>query len=62
VPILPGDTAQTLADRVIVQEHRIYPLAAQWALSGRLQLTDQGACLDGEPLPASGIDYSPQAI
>jgi len=62
VPILPGDTAQTLADRVIVQEHRIYPLAAQWALSGRLQLTEKGACLDGEPLPASGIDYSPQAI
>ncbi len=34
VPILPGDTAQTLADRVIVQEHRIYPLAAQWAICG----------------------------
>ena len=60
VPILPGDTAQTLADRVIVQEHRIYPLAAQWVLSGRLRLTDQGACLDGEPIPATGIDYSPQ--
>jgi phosphoribosylglycinamide formyltransferase-1 len=61
VPILPGDTAQTLADRVIVQEHRIYPLAAQWVLSGRLRLTEQGACLDGEPIPATGIDYSPQA-
>ncbi len=60
VPILPGDTARTLADRVIVQEHRIYPLAAQWVLSGRLRLTDQGACLDGEPIPATGIDYSPQ--
>ena len=60
VPILPGDTAQTLADRVIVQEHRIYPLAAQWVLSGRLRLTEQGACLDGEPIPATGIDYSPQ--
>ncbi|HME27011.1 MAG TPA: phosphoribosylglycinamide formyltransferase [Acetobacteraceae bacterium] len=27
VPVLPGDTAATLADRVLVQEHRIYPLA-----------------------------------
>ncbi|MDH4042354.1 MAG: phosphoribosylglycinamide formyltransferase [Gammaproteobacteria bacterium] len=61
VPILPGDTAQTLADRVIVQEHLIYPLAAQWLISGRLQLTDHGACLDGEPIPATGIDYSPGA-
>jgi phosphoribosylglycinamide formyltransferase-1 len=27
VPVLPGDTADTLAERVLVQEHRIYPLA-----------------------------------
>jgi phosphoribosylglycinamide formyltransferase 1 len=27
VPVLPGDAAETLADRVLAQEHRIYPLA-----------------------------------
>ena len=27
VPILPGDTPETLAARVLKQEHRIYPLA-----------------------------------
>ena len=27
VPILPGDTPETLADRVLVEEHRIYPEA-----------------------------------
>lgn len=27
VPVLPGDTKATLAARVLVQEHRIYPLA-----------------------------------
>ena len=57
VPILPGDTSQTLADRVIEKEHLIYPLAAQWLVTGRLQLTDDGASLDGEPIPATGIDY-----
>lgn len=57
VPILPGDTAQTLADRVIEKEHLIYPLAAQWLVTGRLQLTDDGASLDGKPIPATGIDY-----
>lgn len=27
VPVLPGDTAETLAARVLVQEHRLYPQA-----------------------------------
>ena len=27
VPILPGDTAETLAARVLVEEHKIYPAA-----------------------------------
>jgi phosphoribosylglycinamide formyltransferase-1 len=27
VPVLPGDTAETLAARVLTQEHRIYPAA-----------------------------------
>ena len=31
VPVLEGDTAQALAARVLVEEHRIYPLAvANW--------------------------------
>lgn len=29
VPILSGDTAETLADRVLEQEHQIYPVAIQ---------------------------------
>jgi phosphoribosylglycinamide formyltransferase-1 len=29
VPILAGDTAATLATRVLVEEHRIYPEAAK---------------------------------
>jgi phosphoribosylglycinamide formyltransferase-1 len=62
VPIIPGDTAEALAARVIVQEHLIYPLAAQWHLTGRLQLTDQGALLDGKPIPATGIDYPQDGI
>ncbi len=27
VPVLQGDTAETLADRVLVEEHKLYPLA-----------------------------------
>jgi phosphoribosylglycinamide formyltransferase-1 len=58
VPIEPGDTAEALADRVILQEHKIYPLAAQWLVSGRLRLEDGKAWLDDQPLPATGLDYS----
>jgi phosphoribosylglycinamide formyltransferase-1 len=58
VTIEPGDTADTLAARVILLEHRIYPLAASWFIEKRLQLTEQGATLDGQNLPASGIQYS----
>ncbi|GJE77429.1 phosphoribosylglycinamide formyltransferase [Methylorubrum suomiense] len=40
VPVLPGDDADTLAARVIVQEHRLYPAALALIAGG-------GAVLDG---------------
>ena len=58
VPVLPGDTADTLAARVAAQEHIIYPLAVRWYLQGRLQLDGKRAVLDGRPIPATGIRYS----
>ena len=33
VPVLPGDTAQTLASRVLTQEHLIYPRAVERLLA-----------------------------
>ena len=54
VPIESGDTAETLAQRVLVQEHEIYPLAASWFAQGRLRMVGDRAELDGELLPRSG--------
>ena len=54
VPVESGDSAQTLAQRVHTQEHRIYPLAVRWFAEGRLILREQGALLDGQLLAASG--------
>ncbi len=51
VPVLPGDTPQTLAERVLQEEHRIYPLAIRWFAEGRLALRDGRALLDGKPCP-----------
>ncbi len=36
VPILPGDTPDSLAARVLVQEHRIYPEALRLLASGQI--------------------------
>lgn len=54
VPVLPGDTEEALADRVLAQEHRIYPLAVRWYAEGRLQLENGRCKLDGELLPPEG--------
>lgn len=55
VPILPNDTADTLAARVLVEEHRIFPQALRWFAAGRLQLKDNRAFFDGQALPESGV-------
>lgn len=60
VPVLPGDDAASLAQRVLQQEHVIYPLAAKWFIQGRLRLQDGHAFLDDQQLPANGYDYSRQ--
>ena len=37
VPVLDGDTEESLAGRVLAQEHRIYPQAARWLAQGRVE-------------------------
>lgn len=38
VPVLPDDSADTLAERVQAREHFIYPLAIRWFVEGQLRL------------------------
>jgi len=37
IPVLPGDTAETLAERVLVQEHRLYPAVLRRFAAGERQ-------------------------
>ncbi|MEO9969715.1 MAG: phosphoribosylglycinamide formyltransferase [Hyphomonadaceae bacterium] len=37
IPVLPGDTAETLAQRVLVQEHRLYPAVLRRFAAGERQ-------------------------
>lgn len=42
VPVLDGDTPEALAERVLAQEHRIYPQAARWLAQERVQFRCPG--------------------
>ncbi len=54
VPIEADDNPISLAERVQVQEHIIYPLAVKWFTEGRLTYNNGRAEMDGQPLPATG--------
>ena len=54
VPIIAGDDAETLARRVLREEHRIYLQAVRWCASGRARLQGAQATFDGAPLPPQG--------
>lgn len=59
VPVLPNDTPETLAARVLVQEHRIYPQAIKWVLQDKLNLTAQPAATIAS-CNSQNVLYSPE--
>ena len=59
VPIEQGDTAATLASRVLPFEHKLYPYAANLVLTGQVSLKAQGVVWGDEILPAGGRLWRP---
>lgn len=57
VPISEGETAESLAGKVLVQEHQIYPRAIKWFAQGRLKMEANQAILDHKTLPESGEQH-----
>lgn len=51
VPVMPDDTAETLAMRVREQEHPLLVEVVRWLTESRLQLRDGSVYLNGEALP-----------
>jgi phosphoribosylglycinamide formyltransferase-1 len=47
VPVHKDDTEETLAARVLTEEHRIYPLALKLLAEGRLSVKDGRCLVDG---------------
>jgi phosphoribosylglycinamide formyltransferase-1 len=52
VPVLDGDTGETLGARVLAQEHRIYPQAARWLAQERVEFRSP----DVVHVRGSGVD------
>lgn len=59
VPVLDGDDEETLAARVLRQEHRIYPQAVRWFAEGRLRLVGDRVRLAGEEA-GGGVLVAPE--
>jgi phosphoribosylglycinamide formyltransferase-1 len=58
VPVLPGDTPDVLAARILLAEHKLYPHALALVVSGRARLEDNRVVLD-EPVNQMDFLYSP---
>ena len=59
VPILDGDTPDTLAVRILEQEHKLYPRAVQLFAEGRLRIEGQRVFIEaGKPEGESVISPS----
>jgi len=56
VPVLPDDDESTLAARILVEEHRIYPLAVRWTAEGSVSLQGRIARMSGAP------EWSPASL
>ena len=52
VPVMAGDTEDSLAARVLAAEHRIYPQAVRWFVEGRTEFPDAGVVR----VRGSGVD------
>jgi len=59
VPVLEGDTEESLAARILLQEHRIYPRAIQLVAEGRVALEGQRVRISGPQGDAARTLSSP---
>jgi phosphoribosylglycinamide formyltransferase-1 len=59
VPVFPDDTEEQLAERILEQEHRIYPRAIQLYAEGRLHVVGRKVMVDGLARDDSQILINP---
>jgi len=55
IPVQAADTADSLAARVLAQEHRIYPQALAWIAEGRVRIDGGRAIVAGAAVPPAAL-------
>lgn len=55
LPVLPDDTPDSLAARVLEQEHRLYPLAIRLIAEGRVRVVNERVIIDGAQAPEGAL-------
>ncbi len=53
VPVLPDDSADALAARILKMEHQIYPQALRWIAEGRVNVHKERCFVTGATVPES---------
>jgi phosphoribosylglycinamide formyltransferase-1 len=61
VPVLTGDTPDTLAARVLEAEHKLYPLAVRLIGEGRVKIIGEQVMIDA-PSRERDILFAPHTI
>ncbi len=60
VPVLPDDTADILRERILREEHRIYPQAIQFYAEGRIEISGRNVRVRGQkPLSDTAVCNPP---
>ena len=59
VPVLPGDDAGKLAQRILKQEHRIYPQVIRWIAEGRVSVDARGIVTVADAPQADFAEINP---
>lgn len=60
VPVLPGDTEDALAARVLAAEHRLYPLALGLVAAGKVRVEGERALIEGHRAPEGAVLNPPE--
>ena len=59
VPVLDGDSEEELAERILKEEHKIYPQAIQWFAQGRVKVSGRSVVIEGVSSPEGQSLFNP---
>jgi phosphoribosylglycinamide formyltransferase-1 len=55
VPVYADDTEETLSDRIIAEEHKLYPRTVKWFAEGRVRVEGRRVTIEGATSPAAAF-------